>query len=147
MPELMLQYRAASLLIRTHAPEISMGLSTEEEIFDMQQDERGSYIVTDIENAYIPPAKPVETAPDKKELPAEAETVSEKPKKERSKKETPAETPAEEKSPFRQYMDSMSTKERLAEEQKIKTEKEHRREEKIIQSNFVDDDSFYTNGK
>ena len=75
-----------------------MGLSTEEEIFDMQQDERGSYIVTD-------------------------------------------------KSPFRQYMDSMSTKERLAEEQKIKTEKEHRREEKIIQSNFVDDDSFYTNGK
>ena len=53
-----------------------MGLSTEEEIFDMQQDERGSYIVTDIENAYIPPAKPVETAPDKKQLPAEDETVS-----------------------------------------------------------------------
>lgn len=147
MPELMLQYRAASLLIRTHAPEISMGLSTEEEVFDMQQDERGNYIVTDLENAYIPPAKPVETAPDKKELTAEAETVSEKPKKERSKKETPAETPAEEKSPFRQYMDSMSPEERLAEEQKIKTEKEHRREEKIIQSNFVDDDSFYTNGK
>ena len=147
MPEVMLQYRSAAFLIRTHAPEISMGIPTQEEVFDMQQDERGNYIVTDLENAYIPPAKPVETAPDKKELPAEAETVSEKPKKERSKKETPAETPAEEKSPFRQYMDSMSTKERLAEEQKIKTEKEHRREEKIIQSNFVDDDSFYTNGK
>ncbi len=64
-----------------------------------------------------------------------------------AKNEQPAETLAEEKSPFRQYMDSMSPEERLAEEQKIKTEKEHGREEKIIQSNFVDDDSFYTNGK
>lgn len=36
MPELMLMYRAAAFLIRTYAPEISMGLSTEEEIRDME---------------------------------------------------------------------------------------------------------------
>lgn len=34
MPQLMLQYRAAAFLIRTCAPEISMGLSTAEEIVD-----------------------------------------------------------------------------------------------------------------
>jgi hypothetical protein len=35
MPELMLMYRAAAFLIRTYAPEISMGLRTEEESIDM----------------------------------------------------------------------------------------------------------------
>lgn len=34
MPQLMLQYRAAAFLIRTVAPEISMGLKTTEEIYD-----------------------------------------------------------------------------------------------------------------
>lgn len=32
MPELMLQYRAATFLIRTHAPEISLGFQTKEEV-------------------------------------------------------------------------------------------------------------------
>lgn len=36
MPQLMLQYRAAAFLIRTCAPEISMGLSTAEEMVDEQ---------------------------------------------------------------------------------------------------------------
>lgn len=36
MPELMLMYRAAAFLIRTYAPEISMGLSTEEELRDIE---------------------------------------------------------------------------------------------------------------
>ena len=36
MPQLMLQYRAAAFLIRTCAPEISMGLSTAEEMADEQ---------------------------------------------------------------------------------------------------------------
>lgn len=63
IPELMLQYRAASLLIRTHAPEISMGLNTEEEIFDMYQDEDKNYSIASIENAYIPPTKPIEENP------------------------------------------------------------------------------------
>ena len=34
MPELMLMYRAAAFLIRTYAPEISMGLRTDDEIID-----------------------------------------------------------------------------------------------------------------
>lgn len=35
MPELMLMYRAAAFLIRTYAPEISMGLQTTEELVDI----------------------------------------------------------------------------------------------------------------
>jgi len=35
MPELMLQYRAAAFLVRTYAPEISMGMQTAEEINDV----------------------------------------------------------------------------------------------------------------
>jgi len=35
MPELMLMYRAAAFLIRTYAPEISMGLSTDDELHDV----------------------------------------------------------------------------------------------------------------
>jgi hypothetical protein len=35
MPELMLMYRAAAFLVRTHAPEISMGLQTQEELIDV----------------------------------------------------------------------------------------------------------------
>ncbi|MGK3945742.1 hypothetical protein ABK046_46285, partial [Streptomyces caeruleatus] len=34
MPELMLMYRAAAFLIRAYAPEISMGLRTDDEIID-----------------------------------------------------------------------------------------------------------------
>lgn len=35
MPELMLMYRAATFLIRTYAPEISMGLQTDDELIDV----------------------------------------------------------------------------------------------------------------
>jgi hypothetical protein len=35
MPELMLMYRAAAFLIRTYAPEISMGLQTADELEDV----------------------------------------------------------------------------------------------------------------
>lgn len=35
MPELMLMYRAAAFLIRTYAPEISMGLQTDDELHDI----------------------------------------------------------------------------------------------------------------
>jgi hypothetical protein len=35
MPELMLMYRSAAFLIRTYAPEISMGLQTDDEIIDV----------------------------------------------------------------------------------------------------------------
>lgn len=39
MPELMLMYRAAAFLIRTYAPEISMGLHTVEEVEDIPAEE------------------------------------------------------------------------------------------------------------
>ena len=38
MPELMLMYRAAAFMIRTYAPEISMGMSTDDEIIDQVSD-------------------------------------------------------------------------------------------------------------
>lgn len=45
MPELMLMYRAAAWLVRTHAPEISMGLQTTDEVLDAAIDADGSYSV------------------------------------------------------------------------------------------------------
>lgn len=42
IPQLMLMYRAAAWLINTHAPEISMGLQTEEEIHDVYDAQRES---------------------------------------------------------------------------------------------------------
>lgn len=49
IPELMLQYRAAAWMVNTHAPEISMGLNTAEEIgdvFDAQAGASGEFTVT-----------------------------------------------------------------------------------------------------
>ena len=49
IPQLMLMYRAASWLVRTHAPEISMGLQSVEEVgdvFDAAQGSDGSFAVT-----------------------------------------------------------------------------------------------------
>lgn len=40
MPELMLMYRAAAFLIRTYAPEISMGLRTDDELVDTVEEVR-----------------------------------------------------------------------------------------------------------
>lgn len=48
IPELMLMYRAAAWMVRTHAPEISMGLSTAEElgdVYDAQPAGNGTYTV------------------------------------------------------------------------------------------------------
>ena len=42
MPELMLMYRAAAFFVRTYAPEISMGLRTDDEIIDTIEDVRPS---------------------------------------------------------------------------------------------------------
>ena len=49
MPDLMLRYRAASWMIRTVAPEISMGIKTQEEVldtWDLEQDASGQFTVT-----------------------------------------------------------------------------------------------------
>lgn len=72
IPQLMLMYRAAAWLVRTHAPEISMGLQTAEElgdVYDAKRDANGRYSVTldtlrdDVEVGHAPPAetKPAET--------------------------------------------------------------------------------------
>jgi hypothetical protein len=49
IPQLMLMYRAAAWLVRTHAPEISMGLQTAEEVgdvYDAKKGRDGQYAVT-----------------------------------------------------------------------------------------------------
>lgn len=49
MPEQMFMYRAAAWMVNTHAPEISMGLNTTEELGDTYEAERahdGGYVVT-----------------------------------------------------------------------------------------------------
>jgi len=43
MPDQMLMYRAASFFVRTYAPELAMGMHTEEEIIDMTETEKGNY--------------------------------------------------------------------------------------------------------
>jgi hypothetical protein len=45
MPELMLMYRAAAFMIRVYAPEISMGLSTDDEMIDVFDAETGEEVV------------------------------------------------------------------------------------------------------
>lgn len=48
IPQLMLMYRAASWLVRTHAPEIAMGLQTAEElgdVYEARQGRNGGYSV------------------------------------------------------------------------------------------------------
>ncbi|HEX7788419.1 MAG TPA: hypothetical protein VF653_19520, partial [Methylomirabilota bacterium] len=56
-PELMLMYRSAAWLVRTHAPEISMGFGTLEEAYDMPPQE--VVTVADLRQA----AAPVEPEP------------------------------------------------------------------------------------
>jgi len=84
MPQLMLQYRSATFLIRTVAPEISMGLQTSEEVIDtinITPDEHGTY------QTFEDAAEKVE-----KETQEAMENVTEP---------EPAEAPAEEKArPF-----------------------------------------------
>lgn len=51
IPELMLMYRAAGWFARTNAPELTMGLQTQEEIhdvYDASQDGAGQFTVTDL---------------------------------------------------------------------------------------------------
>ena len=51
MPQLMMSYRAAAFLIRTVAPEISMGLQTSEELvetIDLTERDKGSYTFEDV---------------------------------------------------------------------------------------------------
>jgi hypothetical protein len=70
MPELMLMYRAAAFMIRTYAPEISMGLRSEDEIIDTIDEVKPSSGIAAVRAALAgadpatgevapPPSKPV----------------------------------------------------------------------------------------
>lgn len=65
MPELMLQYRAAAFFVRVYAPEISMGLQTDDELRDTFDNDTGALV----EQAGKPDVAPIRrrTAP----IPAE----------------------------------------------------------------------------
>lgn len=65
LPQLMLMYRAAAWLVRTHAPELSMGLQTAEEvgdIYDTSRDAQGRFSVTtdDLRRSDVTPPSPPE---------------------------------------------------------------------------------------
>lgn len=66
MPELMLMYRAAAFMIRTYAPEISMGLRTDDELIDITPEPSSSGIsaVRAALAGETPPALPSTPPPD-----------------------------------------------------------------------------------
>jgi hypothetical protein len=66
IPELMLMYRAAAWMINTHAPEISMGLLTQEEIHDTFDAKRGAggAFEVDLDDLRQPGAPAIEPTPD-----------------------------------------------------------------------------------
>lgn len=76
MPELMLTYRAAAFLVRTYAPELSMGLQTAEELADVLDARRaadGSFSV-DLDALAAAEPKPAEPKADAKPAPAAVDT-------------------------------------------------------------------------
>lgn len=78
MPELMLTYRAAAFLVRTYAPELSMGLQTAEELADIIDARRGAdgAFSVDLESLQSGDPKPVTPEPkaDAKNAPAAVDT-------------------------------------------------------------------------
>lgn len=67
LPELMLMYRAAGFMVRTHAPEIAMGLQTTDElvdVYDANQAADGTYAVTTQDLREAMPAAPDAQQPD-----------------------------------------------------------------------------------
>ncbi len=79
MPEIMLRYRAASLLGRLYAPELLMGLQSREEVEDFIQAERdgnGAYVVdmNDLRNKEPEPPAVIDQESEEQE---QAETVNE----------------------------------------------------------------------
>jgi len=67
IPELMLQYRAAAWMVNTHAPEISMGLNTADELgdtFDASRTDDGDFTVTTAQLRQEQEQTPADTAPE-----------------------------------------------------------------------------------
>lgn len=93
MPQLMLQYRAATFLIRTVAPEISMGLPTSDELADVEPiNVTASGTVQDVmEKVEVETQAALETAKEEPAVEMTAEPVA---------AEAPAPEPAEKVRPF-----------------------------------------------
>lgn len=60
MPELMLMYRAAAFFVRTYAPEISMGLRTEDELVDTIEEVRPVSSLQAVRSALTPTLAPAD---------------------------------------------------------------------------------------
>lgn len=78
LPELMLRYRAATFFARTNAPELTMGLSTQEEaheIFDASQDAAGQFTVSDLKAGGTVIEQPTGDASPPAQEPSEREKV------------------------------------------------------------------------
>lgn len=86
MPELMLQYRAGAFFQRTYAPEISMGMSTAEELYDVDKpidvpyedvtDKVKSEIENNANQQTINPVASTEVAPQAEQQPAASEAAA-----------------------------------------------------------------------
>jgi len=86
MPQQMLMYRAASWFIRAYAPELAMGMHTEEEIIDITPDEYR--VVRDVEREVQENAntETIDIEPDgTTDAPAETKTEQEQEKKDDNK--------------------------------------------------------------
>jgi len=74
IPQLMLMYRAAAWFVRTHAPELSMGLQTAEEVgdvYDATRQDNGTFTVGMEDLKPTPAAEPAATASEGEQTPTE----------------------------------------------------------------------------
>ena len=87
MPQQMLMYRAAAWFIRAYAPELAMGMHTEEEIIDITPDEYR--ILKDVEQEIKENAntETIDIEPEETDAPAETKTEQEQEKKDDNKAE------------------------------------------------------------
>jgi len=87
MPQQMLMYRAASWFIRAYAPELAMGMHTEEEIIDVTPDEYR--ILKDVEQEIKENAntETIDIESEETDAPAETKTEQEQEKKDDNKAE------------------------------------------------------------
>ena len=79
IPELMLQYRAAAWMVNTHAPEISMGLNTAEElndVYDAAKATDGTFQVTTAELQTDTESSPAQPSPTAEAPPSSAAAAS-----------------------------------------------------------------------
>ena len=92
MPGQMLMYRSASWFIRAYAPEIAMGMHTEDEIIDMTETAEGKFVYEVEQNANM---EDLDIDPNIEDA-VVIEPTSQEPKKEPTK---PKEKPAEQDGP------------------------------------------------